>query len=405
MKTRIILFIFALFGVNAFAQQDTTKVWQRTGTGDSTDTQQDAIYNRPFITVGKSSTAVGGYLEGNTNYFVEDGITEGFSMELRRFNIFLYSTISSRIRFLSELEFEHGTKEIALETALLDFRVNNSLNIRGGIILPQLGLFNANHDSPNWEFVERPLSSTQIIPTTLSEVGFGVNGKFYLGNNIIGYDAYLINGLQSGVVLNDQGRTFLEAGKSEEMFGEDNNGMPGFNGRIGLANRKWGEVGASYYTAVYNDFRVDGTTVADKNSLHIFALDYNTSWGKLTAKGEYVYAFVEIPTELNGLYASEQHGGFIDLIYPIIERQMAGYKNAKINLSTRLEYVDLNYGTIPETGAQIRDDIYSLAVGLSFRPTPTTIFRANYRYQWQTDFLGNPAVNTAGIQVGFATYF
>ena len=80
---------------------------------------QDGIYNRPFIG-SVSSTSVGGYLEGNTNYFVEDGITEGFSMELRRFNIFLYSAISPRVRFLSELEFEHGTEEIALETALVD---------------------------------------------------------------------------------------------------------------------------------------------------------------------------------------------------------------------------------------------------------------------------------------------
>src|SRR5687768_14361600 len=88
---------------------------------DSAKTSQDAIYNRPFIAIGKTNTSVGGYVEGNTNYFSEDGVTEGFSMELRRFNIFLYSNIHSRIKFISELEFEHGTEEIALETALLDF--------------------------------------------------------------------------------------------------------------------------------------------------------------------------------------------------------------------------------------------------------------------------------------------
>ena len=63
---------------------------------------------------------------------------------MRRFNIFLYSSISERIKFLAELEFEHGTEEIALETALLDFRINQGLNLRAGVLLPQIGLVNAN---------------------------------------------------------------------------------------------------------------------------------------------------------------------------------------------------------------------------------------------------------------------
>ncbi|MCH7535387.1 MAG: hypothetical protein IH948_06515, partial [Bacteroidetes bacterium] len=68
---------------------------------DSTSEQvvnQDAIFDRPFINMSHLRTAVGGYVEANTNYFAEDGITEGFSMEMRRFNIFLYSTIIPRVR-------------------------------------------------------------------------------------------------------------------------------------------------------------------------------------------------------------------------------------------------------------------------------------------------------------------
>ena len=95
--------------------------------------ESESIYKRPFIDFGK--TAVGGYLEANSNYFSEDGVSEGFSMEMRRFNIFLFSKISKRVKFLSELEFEHGTEEIALETAQLDFEFSPFLNFRAGIIL------------------------------------------------------------------------------------------------------------------------------------------------------------------------------------------------------------------------------------------------------------------------------
>ena len=94
-----IVFILLLLAP-IFGQQDTSVV-------------QDAIYDRPFIT-SDFPVALGGYLEGNTNYFSEDGVSEGFSMEFRRFNIFLYSTIIPRVRFLAELEFEHGTEEIGI---------------------------------------------------------------------------------------------------------------------------------------------------------------------------------------------------------------------------------------------------------------------------------------------------
>ena len=141
---------------------------------------QEGIYDRPFI-ASVSNTAIGGYVEGNTNYFIEDGITEGFSMELRRFNIFMYSSISQRVRFLSELEFEHGTEEIALETALVDFQVSPALVLRAGIILPPIGYLNQNHDSNTNYFIEDGItegawscgaSTSSCIPRSLSVCAF-----------------------------------------------------------------------------------------------------------------------------------------------------------------------------------------------------------------------------------------
>ncbi|MEZ4587642.1 MAG: hypothetical protein R2909_14710 [Gemmatimonadales bacterium] len=182
---------------------------------------QGGIYQRPFI-VESGRTAVGGYAEGSASYFRTDGVGDGLSMELRRFNIFLFSGVGRRIRFISELEFEHGTEEIALETALLDFVVNPSLVLRAGILLPPIGAFNVNHDGPRYEFVDRPLVSTRVIPATLSEVGFGVHGRLAPGTVDLSYDLYLTNGLGPGVVLNGEGRTDLPSGKSEERFAEDN---------------------------------------------------------------------------------------------------------------------------------------------------------------------------------------
>ena len=137
---------------------------------------QGGIYQRPFI-FSAGRTAVGGYVEANGSWFRTDGISEGPAFEVRRFNIFLYSGVGRRLRFTSELEFEHGTEEIALETALVDFVITPSLVVRAGVLLPPIGAFNVNHDGPRYEFIERPLVSTEVIPSTLSEAGLGVHGR------------------------------------------------------------------------------------------------------------------------------------------------------------------------------------------------------------------------------------
>ena len=365
---------------------------------------QEGIYNRPFIG-SVSSTSVGGYVEGNTNYFVEDGITEGFSMELRRFNIFLYSAISARVRFLSELEFEHGTEEIALETALVDFQVRPSLVLRAGIILPPIGYLNQNHDSPKWDFVDRPLVTTGIIPSTLSEVGAGVYGRGVSGGLIFSYDVYMTNGLGESVVGNELGRTDIASGKSEEQFEEDNNGSPALSGRVGLRRPGLGEVGLSYYGGYYNSFRFEGEEVDDRRWLGIAALDFGGSIGPAAVRGELAYATIDVPAGMSELFGSRQWGVHLDVVAPVWRPRVTGYEDAVVALGLRLERVDYNRGTFSSTGQPIRDDVTAVVPGISFRPTPGTVFRANYRYHWTRDFVGNPTIRTAGFQLGFATYF
>ena len=397
----ILLYTLLLISSFSFAQDSTASLIQ------------NAIFDRPFIENTSAKTALGGYLEANSNYFIEDGIGKGLSFEMRRFNIFLYSSISERIKFLAELEFEHGTEEIALETALLDFRINQGLNFRAGILLPQIGIVNANHDSPKWDIIDRPLSSTLIIPTTLSEVGFGLFGKFYVGNNTLSYDAYIVNGLQDGVVLNEEGITSIPSGKSVDSFEEDNNGTPMYNGRIAISNRKFGEFGLAYYGGVYNSYLMEGEEVDEKRSLHLIAFDFNTSFQKLELKGEYVKALIEVAEDIDENYGTEQNGGFIQATYPIIQKTLFGYTNAKINAVVRAEAVDLNQGTFksnfPQTSAiegnKIGNDIKAFVLGISFRPTAATTFRANYRKHWSTDILNNPPALMAGFQFGFASFF
>jgi hypothetical protein len=365
---------------------------------------QEGIYDRPFIG-SVSSTSIGGYVEGNTNYFVADGVGDGFSMELRRFNVFLFSQISQRVRFLSELEFEHGTEEIALETALVDVQVRPELVIRAGIILPPLGFFNQNHDSPKWDFVDRPLVSTGIIPSTLSEVGAGVYGRVVGGGMIFSYDAYVTNGLGEAVVGNELGRTDIPSGKSEEQFAQDNNGSPAFSARIAARRPSLGEVGLSYYGGYYNSFRRDGVEVDERRWLGITALDFGGQVGAAEVRGEVAYATISIPAGLAELFGGKQWGAHLDVVVPVWRPRWLGYDDATLAAGLRVERVDYNVGTFSSTGASIGDEVTALVPGIAFRPTPSTVFRANYRYHWTRDFAGNDPARMAGFQLGLATYF
>lgn len=369
-------------------------------------TTQDAIYDRPFVN-GKnnSALAIGGYVEGNTNYFNEDGSSEGFSMEMRRFNIFMYSSLHPRIKFLSEIEFEHGTEEIAIETAQLDLLLHPLLVLRGGIILVPLGNYNVNHDSPKWEFIDRPLVTTQIIPSTLSDVGFGLNGKWYGGPWIATYDAYLVNGLQDGIIFNDLGRTDIASGKNPEGFGEDNNGSPALAGRVGLRHRAYGELGFSIYNGIYNSYKFEGEPIERKRDITLIALDFSAKAGQATVNGEAAWAFIDVPYSVDEIYGKKQWGGYVECIYPVLRGSWLGFDQALLNTNLRLEMIDYNSGKFSATGKNIFDEVKAIVGGLSFRPTANTVFKANYRYHWIRDILGNPSTRLAGFQFGFATYF
>jgi hypothetical protein len=336
---------------------------------------------------------------------IENGVSEGFSMEVRRFNIFVFAPVGHRLRFLSELEFEHGTEEIALETAQLDFQIDPRLVIRAGVLLPPIGAFNANHDSPRWDFIDRPLVSTRIIPATLSEVGFGVYGRVIQRGLTVTYDAYLTNGLDDGIILNDEGRTSVPAGKNPEQFEEDHNGSPAVSGRLAMQHKRLGEFGLSYYGGAYNSFRSEGVAVDKARYVRITALDFNTSLRRLQVRGELARVHVDIPPTLNEIFGRRQWGINVDMTVPIWRPRVLGFTDAVLNAGIRMERVDFNVGRFASTGQNIGDDITAFVPEVSFRPIPGTVFKLNVRIERTRDFVGNPVVKSVNYQMGFATYF
>lgn len=408
MKHSILQLFFLLTSLTSIAQNDTSKVKRNPTDTSKMQLNMDAVYNRPFLQYGKMPVAIGGYAEANTHYSVTDGVTDGLSFQMRRMTLFVSSSIHRKIKFLSEIEFEDGTKEINIEFAALDIQLHHLLNFRGGIIMNPIGAFNQNHDGPRWEFIDRPISSTQLLPSTFSNVGFGIYGKTYKPNFVWAYELYLTNGFNDNIIGNDQNKTYLPATKLDQnRFEESYNGMPLTSAKTSVRVKKIGEIGISYMGGVYNKFEADGLILDEKRRADVLAIDFNTTIPKINTviTTEFAWTFINVNDTYTQQYGNKQHGGFIDIVQPIIKKKMFGFEKASFNAALRAEYVDWNVGAFKETGGKIADEVVTIVPAISFRTSSQTVLRLNYRYEWQKDLLGNPAARTATIQFGISSYF
>lgn len=408
MKQALLISLGLLIPVLIFAQIDPDLLRRLPVKKDSLALNMDAVYNRPLLQAGKLPVALGGYVEANYQYLKENGITEGHQFQMRRLTLFVSSSIYKRIKFLSEIEFEDGTKEINIEFASVDFELNPLLNVRGGVVMNPIGAFNQNHDGPKWEFVDRPISATQMLPATWSNVGAGLYGKKYTTDWVYGYELYLTNGFDDRIIANAENKTFLPASKeNKERFEESFNGVPLVTGKIAVKNRRIGELGLSYMGGVYNKFEDDGIVLDKKRRLNVYAVDFNTTLPELKTyiNGEWAWIKVDVPETYTEQFGRKQQGGFVDIVQPVLRRPLFGFEQSVLNAAIRLEYVDWNKGRFKSTGGDIGDNVYSVVPAISWRPTAQTVLRLNYRYNWQRDILGNSPSRLAGFQFGFSTYF
>ena len=402
------IFSFIMISLSASAQIDSSLLRRIPKDTTRPLLNMDAVYNRPSLQFGKLPVSLGGYVEANWQHITTDGISEGQQFQFRRLSIFVSSSISRRIKFLAEVEFEPAERSVEVEFAAVDVEFHPLFNFRGGMVLNPIGAFNQNHDGPKWEFTDRPIAAVQMLPDTWSNAGFGLYGKYYKKDWMFGYEFYLTGGFNGAIINNPENKTFLPAAKvNPERFEESASGEPLISGKIAIGNAKIGEIGLSYMGGVYNKWQEDGLILDAKRRCDVFDIDFNTTIRRTNTniKGEWAWIFVDIPPTYTQQYGSKQHGGYMDIVQPVLKRRMLGWDNAVLNLACRLEYVDWNVGKFRETGGNIYDDVWSIMPAISFRPTSLTVFRLNYRYQKQWDLLGNPPATTTGLSFGLSTYF
>ena len=352
------------------------------------------ITDKPFIHADGSGTRIGGYMETHLRWEREAGFTEELTFEAKRFNLFAYAPISDRLRMVAELEFEEGGEEIVVEAALMDFDLHPAATFRMGMLLAPLGRFNLAHDSPANELTDRPLMSTDLIGTALSEVGMGFHGAFYPTSAArVAYEIYAVNGYNDGVLVGDADGTRIPAGKGNL---EDNNRRPSWTGRLAVSPKPATEIGFSVHTGPINDWEVEGLQIDARRDLTLWVVDVQAELAGFRAEGEFASASIDAPAT-QPLLASAQSGYYAQLSRTFGYGLLNAMPGSRFTAVARLGNVDFDTDT--DGDHQTR-----LTLGLNFRPVPDSVFKLDYQYNWARDGFNNETT-TAGILFSAATYF
>jgi len=177
--------------------------------------QKDSLQNEPQNTVQRmyqqdAKLTIGAYGQIDYNQEVNSQTNYNGNMDVHRMVLLFGYKFNSKTSFFTEIELEH-VKEVFVEQAFLNHKINDWLNFRAGLMLIPMGFINEYHEPPLFNGVERPNVDKYIVPTTWREIGLGFSGRLkeysikyqlYVTNGFLGYDGSANfngkNGLRGG---------------------------------------------------------------------------------------------------------------------------------------------------------------------------------------------------------------
>lgn len=369
------------------------------------------VYTKPFLRRFGRNTYLGGYMDFEFRAPENEDAPHGFTQ--KRFIPFIYSDISDRVKFATEIEFEFGgvgggrSGEVILEFATVDFLINDWINWRGGFLLTPLGKFNLVHDSPLQDFTDRPLVNQLIIPTTLTDLGMGFFGTFYPSElSKLDYEIYVINGVFNG--LDDDGTIRIgetngirgSKGAGGAYFHDNYNKSPGVVGRVAFSPFIGLEFGGSAYTVRYDQ--------GNENQLTISAMDFAYQRGPFELVGEGAYAFIETDSfaEASGI-TDDMWGYYIEARYHFMPSILKDWSPGIFTEDSTFTAA-LRWDQVQTAG---RDDDFErvhwmrnrLTPGFNYRYTEDTVFKLDYQINMEEKDMPDVANNAFLFSV--ATYF
>lgn len=352
--------------------------------------------------LAQERTTLGGY--GEAHYTNSTGPGTPAEVNLKRFVTYLAHTFTDQLVLRSELEVEdakvEGGKaggEVSLEQMFLDYRLNDWLTVRTGLVLVPVGIVNETHEPPTFNGVDRPAFDHDVIPTTWREIGVGALGSIPWVTGLR-YRVYVVNGLKAAGFSPDEG---IREGRQEGQEASFVN--PSLTGRLEWARPGLKLGGSFWYGGTANGDSVLGTG-SFAAPITLVSADARYDAGPLALRGVVVNISVSDAAAIDARYAtatgSRIAGGYLEGAYDLLH-WLAPASSQKLNAFVRHE----RYDTQADVPAGITRD-RSLArristFGLTYKPTWNTAFKGDYQLVRNAAGTGEHEVLSLGVGFQF----
>ncbi len=325
MKNRFLLFAFLVATFSISAQEtEITNLYSNAA---------EKLLNT------EGNLSIGGYAEAHYNQALSSDVRNNGTLDVHRVVLLFGYQFNKRTQFISEIEYEH-VSEVYIEQAFLQYKLNNNLNLRAGLMLTPMGITNEYHEPNTFNGVERPHIDKLIAPTTWREIGIGVVGNYLPAS--IRYQAYIMNGFNgydgSGKL---SGKNGLRKGrqKGAESYISSPNlaakveffGIRGLN--VGLSGY-FGKTQSTLYDGIDKEDKT-AEAIADSSTVNIAMIgaDFRYSNSGLQLKGQLYYNKLGNTKEYNDFASSDLGSSMIGYYVE------AGYNILKSVASTDNELI------------------------------------------------------------------
>lgn len=302
---------------------------------------------------------------------------------------------SDKIRFDSEIDFEHNASEIELEYALLEFDLLPTLSFRVGSLLMPMGPLNEFHEPPNFYSVERPYLERSIIPTTWQENGLGIAGRALDGD--LAYRLYVTAGLDASGFTSLDG---LRGGRSKGVKSKLDDFA--FIGRLEYSppiKKEHGQLslGTSLY---YGQADQDTPGLGDVDVL-MFEADVRYRIAGFDLKAEIVTVDVNnadlVSASVGETIGETMLGWQVELAYHVFRHILPDRKDDLVTF-VRWENFDTNEDVPSGFARNPAADREIWTLGAAYYPTPNVVLKADVEL-WE-DGTGD-SVTRVNFGVGF----
>ncbi len=356
-----------------------------------------------------SRLTIGGYAQIDYNQPFEKGKRMNGNLDVHRLVLLFGYKFSPRIQFITEIEIEH-VKEVFVEQAFLNYRVNNWLNLKGGLLLIPMGIINEYHEPPTFNGVERPAIDTYIIPTTWREIGVGVSGTVRPAS--MKYQLYLVNGFLS---YNGQGLLNGSSGfrGGRQKGAEAISLYPNVTGKVEFYGVKGLNLGLSGYFGNSNSTlnkNVDNSAEndilqADSSMVGsaIMGFDARYNVKGLALRGQFYYARFSNTKEYN-LFTGKDAGSsmigyYLEVAYDLFS--LSQKINSQLIPFIRYENYDTQFTMAGGETSDPANHRYDIVFGLSWKPVSGVAVKADYLIRGSEGSTNNSNQFNAGIGIWF----